>query len=357
MVELQRRKKETEDAVGSIKPREKRTISDSLKTGKTQKRIHPEVATNLMVSTGCTLLDLAISGGRVRGGGIPAGIMAELFGPASSGKTTVLVEIGASVQFKGGEVDIADPEARLDKEYTNMHGLSLPADNYGRPDTVTEVFDRLREWEPENKDVINMFGADSIAALSTDMEMGEGDKRGQRKAKELSEGCRKTARIISKDNKLVVFTNQERQSEYGKTTPGGFAVGYHSSLRCRIRRVKRIEPEKQIPGTKKKIKKTIGILSEALVVKSSIDDEYRKAPIYIIFGKGIDDIRGNLQWYKDMTVSTKYNAVEKEFSRMDFAIRYIEDNNLEGDLREMVIDLWEDIEAIFKVDRKPKVRF
>jgi len=335
----------------------KKTIADSLKGNTKRKKIKEKINSSLVVSTGSTLLDLAIAGGRVHGGGLPGGIMVELFGPSSSGKTTVLVEIGASVQHKGGEVNIADPEARLDQEYTTMHGLELPSNNYERPDTVTEVFDGLVKWEPENESVINLFGADSIAALSTNMEMGDGDKRGQRKAKELSEGCRKTARIISKNNKLIVFTNQERQGEYGKTTPGGFAVGYHSSVRCRIARKNRIEKEKQVPGGKKKIKKTIGILSEAVVVKSSVDDEYRKAPIYIIFGMGIDDVRGNLQWYKDMMGATKYLAVDKEFARMDFAIRWIEEHDLEADLREMVIELWEDIEATFKIDRKKKTRF
>ena len=351
-------RRQTSSPVSNNLIRRKQTISDSLE-GKTKKKKskRSEISTDLVVSTGCTILDLAISGGRRRGGGVPGGIMVEIYGPSSSGKTTILVEIGASIQYKGGTVDIADPEARLDKKYTEMHGLSLPSDNYERPDTVTQVFDNIKEWKPDNKDVINLFGADSIAALSTDMEMGEGDKRGQRKAKELSEGCRKTARIIAKENKLIVFTNQERQSEYGKITPGGFAVGYHSSIRIRIARKKRLEPEKQIPGTKKKIKKTIGILSEATITKSSIDDEYRKAPVYIIFGIGIDDVRGNLQWYKDNTGGMKYLAVDKEFVRMDFAIRYIEEHNLESELREMVIDQWELIESIFRQNRKPKVRF
>jgi recombination protein RecA len=335
---------------------EKKSVSSVLKRPVKKKLVTP-VDTTKVVSTGSTLLDLAISGGRIRGGGLPAGIMVELFGPSSSGKTTVLVEIGASVQNKGGEVDIRDPEARLDKQYTEMHGLSLPADNYSRPDTVTQVFDDLRVWSPKNPDVINLFGADSIAALSSDMEMEKGDARGQKKAKDLSEGCRKTARVISKENKLIVFTNQERQSEYGKTTPGGFAIGYHSSVRIRIARQSRIEPEKTITGTKKKVKKTIGIISEATIVKSSVDDEYRKAPIYIIFGFGIDDVRANLQWYKDHTNNTKYLAVDKEYQQMNAAINYIESNNLELELREMVIDLWESIEELFKTDRKKKVRF
>ncbi len=335
---------------------EETTISGVLSSSP-QNRIVTPIDTSLMISSGSTLLDLAISGGRVRGGGIPGGIMMEIFGPSSSGKSTILVEIGASIQNKGGEVHIEDPEARLDKSYTEMHGLSIPADEYKRPDTVSEVFESIRNWSPKNENVLNLFGADSIAALSSEMEMSEdGDKRGQKKAKDLSEGCRKTARLIAQENKLIVFTNQERQSEFGKTTPGGFAVGYHSSVRLRVARTNKIEPEKTL-ANKKKVKKVIGIQSEVVVVKSSVDDEYRKAPIYIIFGFGIDDVRANLQWYKDFSSNSKYLAVDKEYQVMDAAIRYIEENNLEADLREMVIDLWMEIEAKFKMDRKRKIRF
>jgi recombination protein RecA len=347
MSKLRKRRKEKKEELEEVEEAEESQPS----------LIYKPIATDRVVSTGSTLLDLAISGKRVRGGGIPPGIMVELFGPSSSGKTTLLVEIGASVQDKGGEVNIADPEARLDDEYTKQHGLKVPADNYTRPDTVKELFGNILTWEPENEKAINLYGADSIAALSTDMEMSkDGDKRGQRKAKELSEGCRKTARIISQDNKLVVFTNQERQAEFGKTTPGGFAVGYHASLRIHIARANRVEPTKKL-ASGVSVKKTIGIHSKATVVKSSIDDEYRVAPVYIIFGFGIDDVRANLQYLKDMTKGSKYDAVDKSFKSMDYAIKHIETNNLEHELRENVIDMWEEIELKFQRDRKKKVRF
>ena len=148
------------------------------------------IDTSLVVSTGCTLLDLSISGGRVRGGGMPGGIMVEVFGSSGSGKTAIMVETGASVQHNGGEVHIADTEARLDQEYSKIYGLVLEKKNYYRPNTVGDVKNKqgklveigleglLIDWAPENPNVINMFGADSIAALSTGMEMDEGDKRG-----------------------------------------------------------------------------------------------------------------------------------------------------------------------------------
>ena len=315
---------------------------------------------SIVVSTGSTLLDLAISGGRIRGGGVPGGIMMEIFGPSGCGKTALMVEIGASVQDKGGTVDIIDPESRLDKQYARTYGLELPKDHYYRMNTVTEVFDFIDDWDPDNLKVINMIGSDSVSALSTEMEMTEGDKRGQRKAKELHSGCRTTARKIAEDNKLLVFTNQQLDGEYGATTSGGKAIGYYSSVRLQIKRKSRLTKKKKFKHEKKavEVQKSVGILSEVTVIKSSVDDEYRTAPIYIMPGIGIDDIRANLQWMKEKTGNTKYACPDgKEYAYLDPAIKWIEDNNLEAKLREEVIDVWEQIEEAFKVERKKKVRF
>jgi len=161
---------------------------------------------------------------------------------------------------------------------------------------------------------------------------------------------------MAKSHKLTIFTNQERQSEWGKTTPGGFAVPYHSSIRIRVAQKSKIEKKKKLKSGKV-VNKTIGIFSECLIKKSSVDDEYRTAPLYIIFGVGIDDVRGNLQYIKDMEKLSKYRAVDKEYMAMDAAIAYIEENNLEEELREEVIDLWEEVENTFKTKRKKKVRF
>ncbi|RPI56390.1 MAG: hypothetical protein EHM49_00470 [Deltaproteobacteria bacterium] len=326
----------------------------------------------IVISSGSTLLDLAISGSRVHGGGIPGGIMVEIFGPPSSGKSCLLMDICASAQAKGGEVRIADPEARLDKEYAALFGLQIPRELYKRPNTVSELYGYLDSWAPKDKNVINVFGADSIAALSTDLELGEsGDKRGQRKAKELSELCRKISRKIAHEHLLVVFTNQERQSDYGKTTPGGFAVPYHASLRIRIYRagvrevevIKKKKVEVVNPKTGElttrdmEFSKVIGIESEAAIVKSSISEEHQTAPLYIISRRGIDDVRANLVWLKKSLGLSKFLCADKEFTYINQAIRYIEDNNLEAQLREMVITTWEDIDSLFRMERKNKVRF
>ncbi len=106
-----------------------------------------------------------------------------------------------------------------------------------------------------------------------------------------------------------------------------------------------------------KFTQPVGILSEFYVKKSTIDAPFRSAPIYVMFDYGIDDIRGNLQWYKDMTKNTKYFCIDKEYVSMADARRYIEENNHEAKLRDNVIDLWLEIDEKLKDIRKPKVWF
>ena len=314
---------------------------------------------NAVVSTGSVLLDLAISGGRIRGGGVPGGVLVEIFGPSGSGKTSILAEICADAQNKGGSVLFLDPEGRLDQEYMRIYGMELEKDNYHLPDTVNEVFDYIWGWEPDPpKKGANVVATDSIAALSSELELSEkGDKRGQKIAKDFSQGLRKTCRLIKKSNLIVACTNQVRQGDMGEVTPGGKGIPFYASLRIRVgppARNKYLKKEITLHG--KSHTKIFGIQSVCTIKKSSIDDPFRTANIYIVFGLGIDDIRANLTYIKQVTGATSYTAVDKEFGRMDVAIRHIEDNNLEADLREQVIDLWEEIEEKFRMKRKPKRR-
>lgn len=314
-----------------------------------------------MISTGSTLLDLAISGGAVRGGGIPCGVMLELFGPSGSGKTSLMAEMCSSAQARGGNVKILDPEGRLNKEYCEKFGLKIRPEDYERPDTVKEVFDFIEtEWEDDESKVVNIIGCDSIAALSTEMEMEKEDKMGGKRAKEFSAGLRKMARIIAGNNKIVVFTNQERQTmaAFGpkRTTPGGEAVKYYASLRIRVSLDKKLEREVVVA---KKEKKIVGIESLCEIVKSSIDEPFRSAPVFIIFNYGIDDVRGNLQWLKDHTGSSMYGIPDgPSKSSMNDAIKFYE-SNAENVLllKNAVIDFWEEIDQALRIERKPKLRF
>jgi len=321
-------------------------------------KIYTPIDSSLVVSTGSTLVDLAISGNRVRGGGLPGGILVEAFGDSSAGKTALLSDVAASIQNKQGEVTICDPEARLDKAYCEIYGLDIGSSGYERPDTVNEMIDMLRHWEPVDKKKLNLFAADSTAALSSELEMSDdGDKRGQKRAKDFSQGMRIISRQVADPHKIVWFNNQIRTGDMGqKVTSGGHAVKFHSSLRISISKVSTVEKQKKI-RTGKTLKKAIGIESLVQIVKSSVDEPFRKAPLFIIFNVGIDDVRGNLVWLKDVMRSSKYTCVDKEYSNIYDAIKYIESENLEKELREDVIDMWEEIEEEFRMERKKKVRF
>jgi len=318
----------------------------------------------VVVSTGSTLLDLAISGGHVRGGGIPLGILVEIFGPSGCGKSVLLSEIAGNIQRTGGSIMFHDPEARLNAQFAKMFGLEITDKNYDAPDLVTQVFKGVRDWQPESKQgVINGVFADSLAALSTDLEMEnkEGDKMGMRRAKEFSEELRKTCRIIKQKNYLMVCSNQVRVNmdagPYGQkyVSPGGEAVGFYSSLRLRATRPEKIQSKVKVVG--KEIKRPIGVRVEYEVFKSSVWKPYRTAPVTILFDYGIDDIRENLQFIKNYTKNTVYMVRDQKLDvSLEKSIAMVEDDGLESVLKDEVIDLWEEIESKFDSDRKPKIR-
>jgi recombination protein RecA len=319
--------------------------------------------TEVMISTGSTLLDLAISGSRKRGGGLPGGIFVEAFGPSGSGKTVLLSEIAGAIQRQGGEVMFHDPEARLNKQFAAMFDVDFDTIAYTQPDTVTEVFGQIREWQPKNSKKINGIMADSLAALSTDMEMEnkDGDKMGMRRAKEFSEQLRKTCRILTQNNWLMVASNQVRVNAdagmYAEktTTPGGQAVPFYASVRLRFRTPDKIKKEIKVAG--KTVARVIGTQVTVEVYKNSVDKPYRTAPLYIIFDYGIDDIRANLQFIKDHTKNTTYTVGgETLHQSLDRSVQLIEEQGLVKQLKNEVIDLWDEIESHFESDRRKKER-
>ena len=341
-----------------MKKLERKSLTEQVReTAKKPVKKEAPLRFDKVLSTGCTILDLAISSGRVKGGGIPGGILIEIFGPSASGKTAVLAEICASAQSKGGQVKFQDAESRLDTEYAKIYGLSLEKSghDYSRPKTVNEMFDDIDIWEPKDPNVINVVGTDSLASLSTELEMEDQDKMGMKRAKDFSERTRKCCKLIAEKNWLIACTNQIRQGKYGEVIPGGNAVPFYSSLRIRVNEVGKVKKEKTIKG--KLQSKIIGIESSCYIKKSTIDDPYRTAaPVFIIFGYGIDDVRGNLQWLKSNSNATKYDAIDKEYQRLDAAVGHIEREGFQSELKEKVIDLWMEIEESFKVKREPKVR-
>jgi len=308
------------------------------------------------------LLDLAITGRRRRGGGIPSGILMEVFGPPSSGKSVLLCEIAGAVQRQGGEVMFKDPESRLDKQFAKIFDFNIDNVDYSRPNTISEVFAPIRVWEPATNQKINGIFADSLAALTTEMEMSNKDATGMRRAKEFSQELRVTCRSFVDKNILMVCSNQQRQNvgggEYApkfKST-GGEAISFYSSLRLKFNSASKIKSDiVTIAG--KKMQKVIGVETEIEVFKSSVGHPYGMAPICILFDYGIDDIRTNLQYIKDNTKESLYTINgEKLAQSLTESILMIEEDGREQELKDCVIDLWEEIDEKLSVKRKKKDR-
>lgn len=332
-------------------------VGERLRNGRAKK---PPPAPGQVVSTGSTLLDLAISGGVYERGGVPGGILVEAFGPNSAGKTVLLCELAGGVQRAGGEVMFADPEGRLVPSFVKLFGFEVGNALYARPDTVKELFEPIRKWNPTASG-INAIFADSLAALSTELELGDGDKYGLRRAKEFSEECRKICRILAQRNLLLVCSNQIRQNldagPYGEKfkSPGGEAIGFYASLRLRFHSPEKIYRERSVGG--KSIKRVVGVRSMVDCYKNSIDAPYRSAPLLIDFSYGIDDIQGNLSWLKSITGATTYTLGEKRLgASLERAIKTVEDEELAGDLRDRVVEVWHEVESKFKVERVAKRR-
>lgn len=312
------------------------------------------------ISSGSTLLDLSISGGIRREGGIPCGIFAELYGAEGTGKSSVIAEICSNAEKLGGKIKVADAEGRLNAEYCKKYGLTITDENYSRPETIEEFFELLKDFPSDNKnDIINVLAGDSLSVLSTDWEIGQdsADKRGQMRARIFSQEIRRCKSKLSNSNNLIVCTNQARDdmsSPFAKiTTAGGRALKHQASIRLELKQVGKLSMKRNVG--KVVLEKVYGIQSRVKVVKSSIDDPYRMADIYIVFDYGIDDLRANLEFLKDKTKNDSYFG---GYKRLDKAIEHVEKGGPEviEEVRQETIELWHDIQRVFKIDRLPKVR-
>ena len=112
---------------------------------------------NTVISTGSTLLDLEIMGSRIRGGGIPGGIMVEIYGPNSAGKTVLMSEIAGGIQRQNGKVRFYDAEVRLSKSFAGIFGFNVDDCTFGVPERVQDVFKPLMTWQPDGPPCIGEF--------------------------------------------------------------------------------------------------------------------------------------------------------------------------------------------------------
>ncbi|MBX3469748.1 MAG: recombinase RecA [Planctomycetes bacterium] len=254
------------------------------------------------ISTGSLSLDMAIGVG-----GIPRGRVTEIFGPESSGKTTLALTVAANAQRRGGVVAYVDAEHALDPSYARRIGVNLDALLVSQPDSGEQALEIVELLVQSN--AVDVIVVDSVAALvpKAELEGNMGDAHVGLQARLMSQALRKLTGVVNRSRTALIFINQLREKigvMFGspETTSGGRALKFYSSVRIDIRRIGSIKEGDGATGNRVKAK----------VVKNKVAPPFRQAEFDIMFNRGIS-------WFGDvLDQAVELNVVRKAGAWFNF---------------------------------------